>query len=212
MRIADKVLQARKLISLIADLNRGIKDVPIILEIDAYVAQYRADVAGLKSSSTLDIGCGGNPRNPFRADHVYGLDIRGDGRGNIRYADLTVEPIPFPDNSFEFLTAYDFLEHVPRVIYAPERRFPFVELMNEIWRVLKPNGVLLSSTPTFPFSEAFRDPTHVNIISHETFPMYFDDVNRHAAMYGFRGSFNVIGQARREFNLVSLLRKSEACI
>ena len=45
--------------------------------------------------------------------------------------------MPFPDQFFDFVTAHDFLEHIPRLIYSPARRLPFVELMNEIWRVLK---------------------------------------------------------------------------
>ena len=36
--------------------------------------------------------------------------------------DLVVDPIPFPDDSFEYVTAYDFLEHIPRLIYTPTRR------------------------------------------------------------------------------------------
>jgi hypothetical protein len=38
---------------------------------------------------------------------------------------------------------------------------------------------------------AFRDPTHVNIITDETFPLYFDDSNRWASIYGFSGAFRI---------------------
>ena len=133
-------------------------------------------------TKTLDMGCGETPRNPFNANEMYGVDIV-DGLGpNIRKADLAIEPIPFDDDSFDFVTAYDFIEHIPRVVYAPHRRNSFVEFMNEVWRVLKTGGYFLSSTPVYPHPYAFMDPTHVNVITEMTFRAYFDNVNRWAAM------------------------------
>lgn len=159
-------------------------------------------------SKALDLGCGRSPNNIFRADDSYGIDVRDDVEQNIIRADLTLEPIPFPDDFFNYVTAFDFLEHIPRVVYAPHRRNPFVELMNEIWRVLLPGGTFLSFTPAYPHSPAFRDPTHVNIITEETFPLYFDDTNRWAAGYGFKGSFRVLSQEWRGPHLLSYLVKS----
>lgn len=158
-------------------------------------------------SKTLDIGCGPSPKNPFNADEVYGIDVRDDLEHNIRRADLVVEPIPFEDGTFEYVTAHDFLEHVPRLIYVPHRRNAFVEVMNEIWRVLKEGGLFLSFTPAYPHPEAFRDPTHVNIITDQTFVAYFDNVNRWASAYGFHGAFQVVSQEWRGPHLMSILRK-----
>jgi len=140
---------------------------------------------------TLDLGCGGIPKNPFGMDEVYGIDIRQDIDHKIYKADLAIDPIPFEDDFFDCVSAYDFIEHIPRVIYAPARRFCFVELMNEIYRVMKPGGLFLSVTPAFPAAPAFRDPTHVNIITDETFPLYFDEKHRLATMYGFNGYFRI---------------------
>lgn len=178
-------------------------------DLDKYLAPYSASLRQVPESFSLDIGCGATQWNPFGAKYVFGVDIRADQERNIKYADLVVEPIPFPDKQFDYITAGDFIEHVPRIIYAPARRFPFVELMNEVWRTLKPGGIFLSRTPVYPFSPAFRDPTHVNIISVETFPLYFDNKRRWAAMYGFVGSFRVIRQAVRPPCLISLLERCE---
>lgn len=162
------------------------------------------------STKTLDIGCGPNPKNPFQATEVYGIDIRESDNPNIIAADLNVENIPFDDEFFEYLTAFDFIEHIPRILYAPNRRFPFVELMNEIHRVLKPGGLFFSFTPAFPKAPAWRDPTHVNIITEETFPMYFCTPSCLAKIYGFEGSFQMVNQYWHEnqIHLVSILRKS----
>lgn len=158
-------------------------------------------------SKSLDLGCGLQPKNPFNAQEVYGVDVRDDAEAHIVKADLVVEPIPFPDNSFEYVTAHDFLEHVPRLIYAPQRRNAFVEVMNEIHRVLKPGGVFMSFTPAYPHAAVFRDPTHINFITEETFPLYFDSQLRWASVYGFKGSFEILSQEWRGPHLLSLLRK-----
>lgn len=160
-------------------------------------------------TKTLDLGCGPNPKNPFNADEVFGIDVREDLDAGIKRADLIIEPIPFEDASFEYVTAHDFLEHVPRVIYVPHRRNAFVEVMNEVYRVLKVGGLFLSFTPAYPNPEAFRDPTHVNIITDQTFQAYFDNVNRWASGYGFNGAFVIKLQEWRGPHLLTVLQKVE---
>jgi len=158
-------------------------------------------------TKTLDIGCGAAPKNPFNASEVFGIDAREDLDARIYQADLAVEPIPFDSDFFSYVTAFDFIEHIPRTAYLPKRRYCFVELMNEIYRVLLPGGLFLSSTPAFPQPAAFRDPTHVNIITEETFPLYFDNQNRWAAAYGFVGAFHVSKQEWQGSNLITFLQK-----
>ena len=133
------------------------------------------------------------PRNPYQRDTLHGVDLSGDtdGAGPIRRANLALQPIPWPDDSFESVSAYDFLEHVPRLLPTADgqaTRFPFIELMNEIWRVLKHGGMLYACTPVFPNKAAFQDPTHVNIMTVDTHH-YFVQPQRLAAMYGFTGDF-----------------------
>lgn len=160
-------------------------------------------------SKSLDLGCGPIPRNLFNADEVYGIDVMDLPEQNIKRADLVIEAIPFDSEMFEFVTAHDFLEHIPPLVYAPARRNAFVELMNEVYRVLKLNGTFLSFTPAYPHVELFRDPTHVNFITEQTFPLYFDDVNRWAATYGFKGAFKVVTQEWRGPHLLTILQKVE---
>jgi len=132
------------------------------------------------------------PRNPYGRDELCGVDLSGtlDG-GSIRRANLVTQPIPFGDGSFDSVSAYDFLEHVPRVFPTADgagTRFPFIELMNEVWRVLKHDGLLYAVTPVYPSKAAFMDPTHVNIMTADTHT-YFTQPQRMAAMYGFKGDF-----------------------
>jgi SAM-dependent methyltransferase len=166
------------------------------------------------STCTLDLGCGHTPRNPFKAEQCYGIDIRAVASESllaVQEANLAIEPIPYKNNSVNFITAYDFLEHVPRVLLVDGKiRFCFVELMNEIHRVLRPQGIFLSFTPAVPFHSAFTDPTHVNFITSSTFPLYFsNNLNGFpwAVSYGFTGGFNCIAQGWVGGHLASLLQK-----
>jgi len=182
-------------------------DLPEIKNLGFCYKKFCAQSMSRSNSSSLDIGCGNSPRNPFDADQAYGIDIRENKAKGIKYADLNVEKIPFDDCSFDYITAYDFLEHVPRLIYAPDRRFPFIELMNEIYRTLKPGGIFFSYTPMYPFAPAFIDPTHINQITNTTFEKYFDENSNWAAIYGFKGKFSIAYQARSGHHLVSILEK-----
>ena len=68
--------------------------------------------------------------------------------------------------------------------------------MNEIHRILKPEGLFLHSTPCYPATQAFQDPTHVNLISEDTFPIYFcrPTLSAKELGYGFYGAFELITQ------------------
>lgn len=111
---------------------------------------YSAERLGLIDSNTLDLGCGSTPRNPFGANNFYGVDLFEQNDEKIKVADLAVNPIPFENDTFDFITAYDFIEHIPRVIYSPSRSFPFINLMNEIFRCLKAWWILSFAHTSIP--------------------------------------------------------------
>ena len=141
----------------------------------------------------LDLGCGNTPRNPYKCDHICGVDINcpQNDKENFREVNLFAEKIPFESNYFDSVSAYDFLEHVPRVINSQTDngvRYAFIEIMYEIWRVLKPGGLFFASTPYYPNPEVFVDPTHVNFITEKTHK-YFCGNEPLAKVYGFRGQF-----------------------
>jgi len=145
----------------------------------------------------LDLGCGIAPRNPYGRRELCGIDIRpleSTPQVEFRRANVVLEPIPYPDNHFASVSAVDFLEHVPRLLVTPDGHgtwFPFIRLMNEIWRVLAPGGRFYALTPAYPSQAAFVDPTHVNIITENTHD-YFCGDDRHGQIYGFDGRFNAL--------------------
>ena len=162
---------------------------------------------GYKVHTTLDFGCGDNPRNPFAGESLFGLDIVGEENkglnvarkildGSANFQKIVVkrgQHLPFDDDFFDAVTLFDVVEHLSR---EPQNNSnEFIETMNELSRVLKIGGVLLAVTPAYPSPAAFQDPTHINIISESTYT-YFVGEKAPATLlgYGFRGSFKMIDQ------------------
>lgn len=66
------------------------------------------------------------------------------------------------------LRAVDFLEHVPAK----------VPLINELYRLLAPGGMLLTMTPSSDGRGAYQDPTHVAFYNENSFWYYTDNQYR----------------------------------
>ncbi len=67
----------------------------------------------------LDIGCKNRPRNPYNRD-IWGLDISKDvtaENDRIKLCNVAIEAIPFEDEFFDSVSAYDFIEHLPRALH-----------------------------------------------------------------------------------------------
>jgi len=146
------------------------------------------------SKKHLDLGCGFKIKNPYGAPNLYGIDVHNNEKnniGNYKKANLILDDIPFPDNFFSSVSAYDFIEHIPRQLFIHDiMKYPFINLMNEIYRVLEPGGLFFASTPVYPSAETFVDPTHVNFITESTH-RYFTNNDVLGNHYGFNGNFKV---------------------
>lgn len=147
-------------------------------------------------NSHLDLGGGSNPRNPFNANIFFTCDfiapIKQVEGVTFVQCDLT-EKLPFKTNSFSSISAYDVLEHIPR--WQKEKNkvtFPFINLMSEIFRVLKPGGYFYAITPMYPSRAAFVDPTHVNTLTLESVDYFAGPTHAKALGYGFEGKFEII--------------------
>ncbi len=67
--------------------------------------------------------------------------------------------LPFPDGSIQSVVSHHALEHIGA---------GFLPLLDEVYRVLEPDGVLYAITPLFPSRSAVDDPTHQRLFTVET--------------------------------------------
>lgn len=116
----------------------------------------------------LDIGCGANKQGGF-----IGLDVRELPGVDIVH-DVNVHPWPMPDRCVVLAMASHLVEHIPPVMLTDEgTRFPFIEFMDEAWRIMQPGGEFAIITPHGYSMGFLQDPTHCNACSEATFA-YFD--------------------------------------
>ncbi|KAB2946580.1 MAG: methyltransferase [Candidatus Methanoperedens nitroreducens] len=89
----------------------------------------------------LDVGCGRKPyESLFNVTSYIGLDIAGGGHDDdAKSADVYYDGkvFPFIDSFFDYVISNQVLEHV----------LDQEQLMKEIYRVLKPDGLLLITAP-----------------------------------------------------------------
>jgi SAM-dependent methyltransferase len=91
------------------------------------------------------------------------LDVHSSHNPDIVH-DLNNLPLPFDDNSFDSIHAYDVLEHIGK---QGDWKGFFAE-WSEYWRILKPDGLFFGITPAAFSKWAWGDPGHTRIISLET--------------------------------------------
>ncbi|KUJ36356.1 glycosyltransferase [Streptomyces sp. MI02-2A] len=89
----------------------------------------------------------------------------GDG---VDFVATLPDRLDLPDASVGLIRAVDFLEHVPAK----------VPLINELYRLLAPGGMLLTMTPSSDGRGAYQDPTHVAFYNENSFWYYTDNQYR----------------------------------
>ena len=95
------------------------------------------------AASVLDIGCGSS-RIILDLKHAVGMDVlqrklRFLKTNHDRLVRGSTFSLPFKDASFDVVINSEVIEHVPE---SPE-------IMNEMWRVLRPGGKMILGTPDY---------------------------------------------------------------
>lgn len=146
----------------------------------------------------LDLGCGTTPRQQ-EGYEIYGIDIVDVGLPNIKQADLAIESIPFEDSMFDLVTSFDFIEHIPNLVYVWDdelkrnvRRNAVIELFNEIDRVLKVGGIFHCMVPEWPRQGAIQDPTHVSMWCEESLNYFSGNYYGFKDHYGHTSNFEKV--------------------
>jgi hypothetical protein len=88
----------------------------------------------------LDLGCGNNPRNPYRADELYGADIHPSVTNlgpNFKQANLAVDALRYDSNFFDSVSAYDVLETAHRDLKIKSRE-----------SMMRPGALITAAVPS----------------------------------------------------------------
>lgn len=114
-------------------------------------------------------------------DTTVAIDKCPDAQADI-FRDFVKRGIPFADNTFDEVRCYDVIEHI-------ESYEDMIFTFNEIWRVLKPNGVFHFTTPN-GIDHSFAHMTHSRAFTEGSF-VYLRDMG-HAEYNYMRKSDGIV--------------------
>ena len=135
-----------------------------------HLARYKFAETFVKDKSVLDIACGTgfgvDILSKSGASSVLGVDIdqsaisyavENYGSDKVKFVSGSAESIEAPDNSFDVIVSFETIEHLEDELRS--------KYLDELFRTLKPDGVLLLSTPnkqiTSPWQDKPNNPFHI---------------------------------------------------
>jgi len=117
----------------------------------------------------LLLGCGSNRERKIdltgsgQWSDLVTLDINNDHNPDVVH-DIASVPLPFADDTFDEIHAYEVMEHVGQ---QGDWRF-FFDQWSDIWRILKPGGMFFGTSPALSSRWLWGDPGHTRIVSAES--------------------------------------------
>lgn len=129
------------------------------------------------------MGCGSNRERRIAVNghrswtELLTLDFNPDHKPDVVH-DLEKLPLPFADDTFEEIHAYEVLEHIGR----QGDWCGFFMLFGELYRILKPGGFLAATCPSYRSMWAWGDPSHTRVITSGT--LVFLDQEQYAEQVG----------------------------
>ncbi len=147
----------------------------------------------IKDKICADIGCADGYGTQYLANfakEITGVDyseatladarLKHIAKTNLKFKQSSVPPLPFHDNCLDVVTAFQFIEHI-------HNRKEFIK---EVYRVLKPGGIFLCSTPNIKMSIA-RNPFHVHEYTFDEMRGEAGDIFKDMELHGVQGSARV---------------------
>lgn len=166
----------------------GIEDEQLEIE---HFQRYISVLPLVENKIVLDAACGegyGSCIMAERASRVYGLDINAETieaaktkyqeYQNINFLTGSIARIPLPDYSVDIIVSFETIEHVD-----PSIQDDFLE---EIYRVLKPEGCLIMSTPNkeiYSDKYNYHNEFHIKEFYKEEFENFLKRYFREVVLY-----------------------------
>jgi len=117
--------------------------------------------------------------------------------------DLESLPMPFDDDMFNEIHAYEILEHTGM---QGDWRF-FFNQFYEFWRILKPGGYFCATCPKWDSKWAWGDPGHKRIISPES--LVFLSQKEYEVQIGTTSMTDYRPYWEGDFNLIAMTEMDE---
>jgi SAM-dependent methyltransferase len=164
----------------------------------------------------LLIGCGRNLKKQLSSNesdnewsNLLTLDINPDHKPDIVW-NLENIPLPFEDNTFDEIHAYEVLEHTGS---QGDYKFFFAQF-EEFYRILTPGGLICATVPNWQSPWAWGDPSHKRVILLESLTFlsqqeYINQVGKTPMSdfrYIYKADFDLIGYKTSEHNLAFILK------
>lgn len=110
----------------------------------------------------LDIGCGNSRIKAKKGEGVIGVDfVKGKGVDVVHNLE---KPLPFPDNYVDGIYSNHTFEHVNNA----------KQLVEECWRVTKPQGKIMITVPHYSYTGMYTDLTHKTFFSSRSLDYYVE--------------------------------------
>ena len=108
----------------------------------------------------LNLGCGKNIKKGY-----INLDFANLNGVDVKH-DLKKFPYPFKDSYFDEILSLGVLELIDA---------NFIEIMDKLYRIIKPNGIIKIRGPVFPNMCSAQDPLTKKFLTWNTFEYFNDD-------------------------------------
>jgi len=146
----------------------------------------------------IDLGCGSRKQKGY-----IGIDNR-----KLEGVDIVCDiekGLPFEDNTIDRIYANFLFEHINK----------FIPFMQELYRVCRDGAIVKASFPYWASMTQWKDPTHKQVITIETFRYFSDDkwygsdygINTHFKIKNIKYNYLYTFLARRRYFFLFPLRK-----
>jgi len=129
------------------------------------------------------------------------------------------EALPFSDNYADKIIASHFMEHLPKVCYIPtsymnkrlqcDFKFlihrPIIYTFEEVYRVLKPNGIFEIISPSFPEHWSWDHPNHLSEWGEGT----ANHFTKQDKLHDYRFNFELIKEELKENTFYATFKKKK---
>jgi len=113
----------------------------------------------------LNLGCGRDIRKSNKNEKWVNIDIADLTGIDVKH-DLTKFPYPFKDNYFDEVLSLGSLELI---------NADFIKIMEELYRICKPNAIIKIRSPVFPNMASAQDPLTKKFMTYNTFEYFNPD-------------------------------------